>query len=844
MTAIAPAKPLLCLLFVGLLIACDDGGRALPGAAGRDAPASDSAGAVVPLPPPLALPVAAADALLRGCDLLDTAHCLLPFPSDHFTVAAASGTEQSVAAGGTGRRIALPPPGTPRNVLGKPIATSEWNRNDGFSPGQMIVTFVPDLAANEDGTIPGAPTIGDARLSLDIAASPVLVIDTETGQPHPVWAEIDLNAGTLLVNPTDNPILGDQGSTIPNPKPAQAALIVRPAVNFAHGRRYVVILKNLRDSGGAAIAASEAFALCRDGTGSPLPPVAARCAALETSVFPVVERYGLRDESLYLAWDFTVISSESAVRRIRHMRDVAFTEVLGQVEDSAGRIQELGQPPEFEILTVTELDDPEIVREIQGTFRIPSFVIPIDPSPFDGEAQIRRLIDSLPPAVQEQIEGGAVFPPIELSLPPNRLHYLPDASSANACDPAQLPGALLQGCLEQIRFGDGLPDMSGTLSSTFTCRVPRSTLGLTPEQAFDDADPAQLRPARPAIYGHGLLGSHGEISQDQLQQLGNDHNFLFCATDWFGFASGDLPNVLSMTLDVSLFPVIPDGTQQGILNMTFLARLLRHPQGFGAHPAFQVDGQPIFRNGLDNEVYYDGNSQGGITGGAVVAVSKDIRRGVLGVPGMNYSTLLRRSVDFDIFSVPLYAAYPDDLDRNIVLAMIQMLWDRSENNGYAHHLTDNSALRGPDNEILLHPAFGDHQVTMWSADVMARTMGASVDRSLVSRERREPVGFNNPELPGFAAIDYRNPLQAAGSLLMYWDETWPDSAAQDCDGQTTPPPPIGNRPPRLGDDPHECARREVAGRCQKSHFLQPAGRGRLIDVRDRSVIAADCPALP
>ena len=33
-------------------------------------------------------------------------------------------------------------------------------------------------------------------------------------------------------------------------------------------------------------------------------------------------------------------------------------------------------------------------------------------------------------------------------------------------------------------------------------------------------------------------------------------------------------------------------------------------------------------------------------GGALVAVSQDITRGVLGVPGMNYSTLLDRSVDF------------------------------------------------------------------------------------------------------------------------------------------------------------------------------------------------------
>lgn len=825
------------------LAACQFSGGREDGAPRADGGASGeggSGGQVSP-PPPLDLPAAAAEVLLRGCDPLDTAHCLLPFPSDHFSVAAAEGTPQSAARGGTGRRIAFPLAAMPRNVLGKPIDPTEWNRNDGYSPGQMIVSLVPELAANEDGTIPGAPTIGNPALSLDIAASRVLVLDAETGQPHPVWAEINLNAGTLLVNPADNPLLGEQGSTLPNPKPAQAALLVRPAVNFAHGRRYIVVLKDLRDGQGERIAAGAVFAGCRDRQISPLPPLAARCQALEEGVFPLLEDLGLRDESLYLAWDFTVNSAENAVQRIRHMRDTAFIEALGQVEDEAGHIQDLGAAPNFEILEVIDLDDREIVREIRGVFEIPSFVVPFDPAPLDGDADFRALVDTLPAGIQDLIENGPLFSPIELSLPPNRLNYLPDADSANACDPSELPGALLAGCLEQARFGDGLPDRSGTLNSTFTCRIARSTLGLDEDQSVAEADPARLRPARPAIYGHGLLGSHGEISQDQLQQLANDHNILFCATDWFGFASGDLPNVVSMTLDVSLFPLIPDGTQQGVLNMAYLARLLRHPQGFAAHPAFQVEGRPLHLNGLEHEVYYDGNSQGGITGGVVVAVSKDIRRGVLGVPGMNYSTLLRRSVDFDIFSVPLYAAYPDDLDRDLVLSLIQMLWDRSENNGYAHHISDNSALRGPDNRILLHPAFGDHQVTMWSADVMARTLGATVERGLISVERREPVGFNNPELPGFEVIDYANPEHVAGSLLMYWDEAWPDSEAQDCVGMSTPTPPVGNVPPRLGDDPHECARREVAGRCQKSHFLQPDGR--LIDVRDRSVDPGACPAL-
>ena len=64
-----------------------------------------------------------------------------------------------------------------------------------------------------------------------------------------------------------------------------------------------------------------------------------------------------------------------------------------------------------------------------------------------------------------------------------------------------------------------------------------------------------------------------------------------------------------------------------------------HPQGFSASPAFQVGAA---HGVIDTRaLFYDGNSQGGIMGGALTAVAPDFTRAVLGVPGMNYSTLLR-----------------------------------------------------------------------------------------------------------------------------------------------------------------------------------------------------------
>ena len=81
-------------------------------------------------------------------------------------------------------------------------------------------------------------------------------------------------------------------------------------------------------------------------------------------------------------------------------------------------------------------------------------------------------------------------------------------------------------------------------------------------------------------------------------------------------------------------------------------------------PALQVDGQPIIDT---TALAYYGNSQGGIMGGALTALAPDFTRSVLYVPGMNYSTLLTRSVDFADFAPFLYVSYPTERQRPLTV---------------------------------------------------------------------------------------------------------------------------------------------------------------------------------
>lgn len=342
----------------------------------------------------------------------------------------------------------------------------------------------------------------------------------------------------------------------------------------------------------------------------------------------------------------------------------------------------------------------------------------------------------------------------------------------------------------------GLPVRQATPQvADFTCVIPRSALAMAGAAAV---------PARASIYGHGLLGSHEEVNCGTGRNvclMANEHNFVFCATKWIGMANEDVPNALQILLDLGKFPSFPDRQQQGILNQLFLARLMKNPQGFGSHAAFQDDfGASVIDT---SDVFYDSNSQGGIFGGTVMSVAQDITRGVLGVPGMNYSTLLTRSVDFDAYSILLYPAYPDELQRPLLLALIQMLWDRSEPNGYVRHLENDTLPNTPSHDVLLHSAFGDHQVANVTTEIEARTIGASIHQPAMAAGRHSDVDpfFDIPAIPGY-------PFD--GSALIIWDSG-------------APTPPIENVAPRLGTDPHSDPRKDADARVQKSEFLRTGG---------------------
>src|SRR5690606_8493840 len=120
--------------------------------------------------------------------------------------------------------------------------------------------------------------------------------------------------------------------------------------------------------------------------------------------------------------------------------------------------------------------------------------------------------------------------------------------------------------------------------------------------------------------------------------------------------------------------------------------------------------------------------------------------------------------------------------------------------------TDDPYPNTPPHQVLLHVAYGDFQVSMWSAEIEARTIGAAIRQLALARVR-------HPDSAPYIGLLPVPGDGYPGSVLVYWDSG-------------TPPPPTNNTYPTLGSDPHGKPRAQASARVQKSAFFE----GTYVDV--------------
>jgi hypothetical protein len=713
------------------------------------------------------------------CDPIDLAHCLAPYPNDYFTAAD--------PATGTGKRVNLHPDSVPTNFNGFSTFHPELNRNDGFSPNNVIVARVPGIEGPAVFKANGLVALMDIG-AYDDPGQRVVLIDADTGERQPIWAEVDMVPGT------PNPHAGGQVQGTANDR----LLLIHPAVALDYGKRYIVALRSLTNAAGTPLQPNSVFRAYRDGRPTDSAAVEARRSKME-GIFSKLSGAGIARQDLYLAWDFTVASEQNLTQRLVAMRDDAFAE-LGDLDLADGEVD--GDAPGIDNVEETYYElcdsdgDPDVC-ELNSDTPESNYAF----KKVTGTIEVPCYMDA----------PGATYNPEQPNLPcapGSRLHY-----AAGAEAPSQ--------------------NGEATWAAPFTCVLPRVT---------NEAE--EMGTGRPGVlFGHGLLQNHRVV--EQLGLFPASLEGVSCGTDWIGLSAidpitnqqlpnGDLDyliNMIAIRANLGLFSALPDRSQQGYVNVLYLARAMAHPDGLSALPEFdEGDGSAleIDPDQTADDLGYYGVSLGGIFGGATTSVAPDWQRAVLSVPGMGFTTLLSRSTQFNQFLPFIYAGYPDPLPRQIGMSILQLAWDRGEPSGYVHGITD-GRFGTPPHQVMIHEAFGDHQVTNVQTETLARSLGAAVRTPTVAParliDRTCPVpGVAGPYCFSDSVEPFYTPAQelidsddlnqvggyAGGDAVAYTLDTGAIGTEDDEIVGTTPNPdwkiaPLGaiGLTPNDGLDPHE-----------------------------------------
>jgi hypothetical protein len=594
-----------------------------------------------------------------GCNPVVGADCMTPFPSSFHMVADAT-TATGVRVNLDGEWLPVSNPG----VVFDPV---RFNRRDGFSSATpFIVHFAEGVDMSQ------LPDSSEASVASSVEpTSKVQIVDAETGERIPLFAELDVNA-----QPWE-----------------RQALLIRPMVRLAPATRYIIAFIELMDAAGQPLL-PKPFAALRDRL--PLNESLAPLEATYEDMFARLESHGIERESLSLAWEMTTGSDAPLTEHLLHMREIGFA-----MQDSLG----------YTVTAVEEFEnDAQRLRELEISFEVPWFLAS------DEDTALMQF--------------DAAF----------------------------------------------LPQTSGTADVSMLVQVPRC--------AVDATEPLPV-----LVFGHGLFGDATTIRNGLLLELANRFCHIVIATDWIGLSSADLLNLQILATNINQGYFVTDRLQQAHLNHLMMTRLFK--LAMKDDDALAIDGQPI----TDGETfYYFGVSNGGIQGGGFMALTPDVERGVLNVPGGNWNIMMYRSTHFQQLLPLLAAVYPDALDRQMLVAMTQFAWDYTDPITYAPHLLGDSLPGVPDKQILVQESIGDAQVPNIATRLFARTMGIQA----------------LPLVEEVYGLDVRD-----GPL---------DSAYTQWDSGPNPLPPTGNTPADDDNGAHDAIRSSEDLQEQLRLFFQPDGQ--------------------
>jgi hypothetical protein len=339
--------------------------------------------------------------------------------------------------------------------------------------------------------------------------------------------------------------------------------------------------------------------------------------------------------------------------------------------------------------------------------------------------------------------------------------------------------------LHLVLDADGVPQYQGDEWYAFTLLIPWSVFNDTAE------DRSVLQ------YGHGLFYSRKEVESGYLQEQAQLHGYVMVASNWLGLSETDAPYIAEMlSSDLSKFQMVPDRCQQGVLLALLVMRTMQQGHIYSEAALADVNGKPILQANPD--MYYTGNSCGGILGTVYMAASTDVQRAVIGVGGGPFSLLLPRSKDFELLFTDLKLRYAEPLARSFLFAWLQQLWIRADPAGYAGYVTKNTLPNTKKHTLVFQSGLGDAQVSVLGVYFLARSTDAVMFKSNVVFADTTLYGFD------FVADDV-TVNNASTAVTWQWSDV--------------PEDPLHNFPANEEYDTHDNPRKDTNAQDMMYHFF-------------------------
>jgi hypothetical protein len=259
------------------------------------------------------------------------------------------------------------------------------------------------------------------------------------------------------------------------------------------------------------------------------------------------------------------------------------------------------------------------------------------------------------------------------------------------------------------RDAAGLPMLVNMRDANFAALIPQCVTTAT-------------LPRPTIIFGHGLFGSaKGYLSDGFVQSLAEQYCFIIIAGDFIGLTERQIPLAPLAVNDMNRAPQIAEKLGQAVIDFIALENAARGPMA--ASDAFKVNGASVIDPA---QTFYVGGSLGGIMGNTFMAYDPNLTRGVLAVPGGDWSLLFERSNAWHLLQGAAQGSYTDPEVYQLNIAFLGMSMEPYDPITTAAHVIHDPLPGVPAKNILIWYAIGDCLVSNIATEIIARTMGISV----------------------------------------------------------------------------------------------------------------------